>query len=126
MRNRCQLERYSSFRAIGTCAIYLGVCTYGTSMQQSFAIAVVQPGLHTNLASRHNLSMDTDLGPRKPQAAPPRASRLVVTPALLAVIAAVFTYVSAHGISVLGGRLDEYLRFGANFAPLTTAGGWWR
>jgi rhomboid protease GluP len=33
---------------------------------------------------------------------------------------------AALGVKVLGGRAEEYLRFGANFAPLTTGGEWWR
>lgn len=52
--------------------------------------------------------------------------RLVVTPALLALNIAVFIAMVAAGISVTGGRAEEYLRFGANFAPLTTGGEWWR
>jgi rhomboid protease GluP len=32
----------------------------------------------------------------------------------------------ALGIQALGGRAEEYLRFGANFAPLTTGGEWRR
>ena len=49
-----------------------------------------------------------------------------VTPALIAINVAVFAVMTAFGIKVLGGRADEYLRFGANFAPLTTGGEWWR
>ena len=60
---------------------------------------------------------------RRLNAATPRA---VVTPALLAINIGVFLAMAALGISVLGGRPDEYLRFGANFAPLTTGGEWWR
>lgn len=56
-------------------------------------------------------------------AATPRA---VVTPALLAINIGVFLVMAALGIRVLGGRPDEYLRFGANFTPLTTGGEWWR
>ncbi len=52
--------------------------------------------------------------------------RVAITPALIAINIAVFVAMSALGISVLGGRADEYLRFGANFAPLTTGGEWWR
>jgi rhomboid protease GluP len=52
--------------------------------------------------------------------------RVVVTPALLAINVGVFLVMTALGISVLGGRADEYLRFGANFAPLATGGEWWR
>ncbi len=52
--------------------------------------------------------------------------RVVVTPALLAINVGVFLAMTALGIKVLGGRADEYLRFGANFAPLATSGEWWR
>ena len=61
--------------------------------------------------------------PQRLNAATPRA---VVTPALLAINIGVFLVMAALGIRVLGGRPDEYLRFGANFAPLTTGGEWWR
>ncbi len=60
---------------------------------------------------------------RRLHAATPRA---VVTPALLAINIGVFLVMAAQGINVLGGRPEEYLRFGANFAPLTTSGEWWR
>ena len=56
-------------------------------------------------------------------AATPRA---YVTPLLIAANAAAFAVMVAMGINFLGGRADEYLRFGANFAPLTTGGEWWR
>ncbi len=52
--------------------------------------------------------------------------RVVVTPALLAINIGVFLVMLALGVGVLGGRAEEYLRFGANFAPLTTGGEWWR
>ncbi len=52
--------------------------------------------------------------------------RVAVTPALLAINVAVFAVMAALGVSMLGGRPEEYLRFGANFAPLTTGGEWWR
>ena len=32
----------------------------------------------------------------------------------------------ALGVQVLGGRAEDYLSFGANFAALTTGGEWWR
>jgi rhomboid protease GluP len=56
-------------------------------------------------------------------AATPRA---YVTPLLIAANVAVFAIMVALGVKVLGGRAEEYLRFGANFAPLTTGGEWWR
>ncbi|MDB5808336.1 MAG: rhomboid family intrarane serine protease [Betaproteobacteria bacterium] len=49
-----------------------------------------------------------------------------VTPTIVAINLLVFAVMSALGIQVLGGRAEEYLRFGANFAPLTTGGEWWR
>lgn len=49
-----------------------------------------------------------------------------VTPLLIAANVAVFAVISAVGIRILGARPEEYLRFGANFAPLTTGGDWWR
>jgi rhomboid protease GluP len=49
-----------------------------------------------------------------------------VTPLLVAANVAVFAVMVALGINVLGSRAEEYLRFGANFAPLTTGGEWWR
>ena len=52
--------------------------------------------------------------------------RVMVTPALVAINLGVFAIMAALGVSALGGRADEYLRFGANFAPLTTGGEWWR
>jgi rhomboid protease GluP len=56
-------------------------------------------------------------------AATPRA---YVTPLLIAANITVFAVMVAMGIKVMGGRAEEYLRFGANFAPLTTGGEWWR
>jgi len=52
--------------------------------------------------------------------------RVLVTPALVAINIAVFVVMLAMGIALFGGRADDYLRFGANFAPLTTGGEWWR
>ena len=60
---------------------------------------------------------------RRIHAATPRTW---VTPALLAINVGVFAVMAAYGINLLGGRPEEYLRFGANFAPLTTGGEWWR
>lgn len=52
--------------------------------------------------------------------------RVMVTPTLLAGNIGLFLVMTALGINILGGRIDEYLHFGANFAPLTTGGEWWR
>src|SRR5471032_1491201 len=49
-----------------------------------------------------------------------------VTPLLVAANVSVFAIMAVLGIKVLGSRAEEYLRFGANFAPLTTGGEWWR
>jgi len=38
----------------------------------------------------------------------------------------VFAVVTSQGVPMPGGRPEQYLVFGANFAPLTTAGEWWR
>lgn len=51
---------------------------------------------------------------------------VVVTPTLLAINLGVFLVMAILGISIMGARPEEYLRFGANFAPLTTGGDWWR
>lgn len=51
---------------------------------------------------------------------------VAVTPVLIALSSGVFLVMTALGMGVLGGRADEYLRFGVNFAPLTTGGEWWR
>ncbi len=56
-------------------------------------------------------------------AATPRA---YVTPLLIAGNVGFFLEMTVLGVSVIGGRAEEYLRFGANFAPLTTGGEWWR
>ncbi len=48
------------------------------------------------------------------------------TPLLVLANIAVFAYISTQGVSPLGGRAEEYLRFGANFSPLTAGGDWWR
>ena len=49
-----------------------------------------------------------------------------VTKVLVAGNVGVFLAMAALGVSVLGGHTEEYLRYGANFAPLTTGGEWWR
>lgn len=52
--------------------------------------------------------------------------RVVVTPVIIALNLAMFVVMIAMGVNVLGGRPDDYLKFGANFGPLTTGGEWWR
>jgi rhomboid protease GluP len=52
--------------------------------------------------------------------------RVVMTPALVAINVAAFLVMLAMGVALFGGRADDYLRFGANFAPLTGGGEWWR
>jgi rhomboid protease GluP len=52
--------------------------------------------------------------------------RVFATPAIVALNALVFLAMLAMGVSVLGGRPDDYLKFGANFGPLTSGGEWWR
>ena len=56
-------------------------------------------------------------------AATPRA---YITQLLVALNVGYFVVMAALGVSVLGGHTEEYLRYGANFAPLTTGGEWWR
>ena len=46
--------------------------------------------------------------------------RLWVTPFIVLANIGVFVYISLHGVAVLGAGGEEYLRFGVNFAPLTT------
>lgn len=57
------------------------------------------------------------------QAATPRVR---VTPALIALNVAAFVALLAAGVPLSGGSAEDYLRFGANFGPLTTGGEWWR
>jgi rhomboid protease GluP len=52
--------------------------------------------------------------------------RVFVTPALIALNVIVFGAMIATGVDPLGGRPDDYLKFGANFGPLTSGGEWWR
>lgn len=52
--------------------------------------------------------------------------RVYVTPLLVAANVVVFLVMAALGVSVIGGHTEDYLRFGANFAPITTGGEWWR
>ena len=56
-------------------------------------------------------------------AATPRA---YITQLLVALNVGYFAVMTALGVSVIGGHTEQYLRFGANFAPLTTGGEWWR
>ena len=60
---------------------------------------------------------------RRLAAATPRA---YITHLLIALNVGVFLVMAVLGVSVTGGHAEEYLRFGANFAPLTTGGEWWR
>jgi rhomboid protease GluP len=69
------------------------------------------------------LSADEHEFKRRLAAATPHA---YVTPLVVAANIVVFAVMVASGIDVLGSRAEEYLRFGANFAPLTTGGQWWR
>lgn len=57
------------------------------------------------------------------QGATPRAW---VTPALIAANAAVFAALVAAGASPISPDAETMLRWGANFAPLTASGEWWR
>ncbi|MDE3084403.1 MAG: rhomboid family intramembrane serine protease [Verrucomicrobiota bacterium] len=52
--------------------------------------------------------------------------RLWVTPALIAANAAVFLTMCALGVDPLAPHTDDIVRWGGNFAPLTTHDEWWR
>jgi len=52
--------------------------------------------------------------------------QVFITPVIVALNLIAFIVMIAMGVEVLGGRPDDYLRFGANFGPLTTGGEWWR
>jgi rhomboid protease GluP len=52
--------------------------------------------------------------------------RVYATPVIIALNLIVFIAMLALGVSILGGRPDDYLKFGANFGPLTSGGEWWR
>ena len=80
----------------------------------------------------HNTEMNTDAAADH-LAAIEFAQRLhkatphvYVTPALVTLNVLVFGVMIATGIAILGGRPDDYLKFGANFGPLTSGGEWWR
>ena len=52
--------------------------------------------------------------------------RVYATPVIVALNLIVFLAMVAMGVSIFGGRPDDYLKFGANFGPLTSGGEWWR
>jgi len=52
--------------------------------------------------------------------------RVFATPVIVTLNILVFIAMLAMGVSVFGGRPDDYLKFGANFGPLTSGGEWWR
>ena len=49
-----------------------------------------------------------------------------VTPMLVAINVAIFVAMVATGVNVMSPTVEQLLRWGANFAPLTTGGQWWR
>jgi rhomboid protease GluP len=55
-----------------------------------------------------------------------RTPRLWVTPLLVGMNLAVFLGMVATGVSALNPSAEGLLRWGANYAPRTTAGEWWR
>jgi len=55
-----------------------------------------------------------------------RTPRLWVTPLLVGINVAVFLGMVATGVSALDPSAEGLLRWGANYAPRTTAGEWWR
>lgn len=52
--------------------------------------------------------------------------RIYFTPAIIAVNVAIFVIMIASGVSPLDPTADSLVHWGANFAPATTAGEWWR
>jgi rhomboid protease GluP len=50
----------------------------------------------------------------------------VVTPILIAINVAVFLVMAANGVSLTHPSVESFLRWGADFGPLTTHGQWWR
>ena len=52
--------------------------------------------------------------------------RVIVTPLLAGVNVAVFVAMAMSGVSLLDPGHYDLIRWGANFAPLTTNGQWWR
>jgi rhomboid protease GluP len=50
----------------------------------------------------------------------------VVTPILIAINVAVFIIMAVNGVSVTHPSAESFLRWGADFGPLTTHGQWWR
>ena len=52
--------------------------------------------------------------------------RPLITPILIAINVAVFAAMLASGFSFTNPKAESFLRWGADFGPLTTRGQWWR
>ena len=52
--------------------------------------------------------------------------RPLITPILIAINVAVFVVMLASGFSFTKPKAESFLRWGADFGPLTTHGQWWR
>jgi rhomboid protease GluP len=50
----------------------------------------------------------------------------IVTPILIAINVAVFIVMAVNGVSLTHPSAESFLRWGADFGPLTTHGQWWR
>jgi len=77
-------------------------------------------GMNTNAADDHRAELAFL---HRLYAATPR---VYATPVIIALNLIVFVAMLAMGVSIFGGRPDDYLKFGANFGPLTSGGEWWR
>lgn len=55
-----------------------------------------------------------------------RTPRVWVTPAVVVLNVLVFVAMVAKGVSVMNPSIDHLLHWGANYAPRTAAGQWWR
>jgi rhomboid protease GluP len=54
------------------------------------------------------------------------AQQPIITPILIAINVAVFIVMALNGVSLTKPSADSFLRWGADFGPLTTHGQWWR
>ena len=52
--------------------------------------------------------------------------RLIVTPTLLVLNIAVFVLMLIDGVSIMSPSIDNLIKWGADYAPLTTGGEYWR
>ncbi|TNF98377.1 MAG: rhomboid family intramembrane serine protease [Gammaproteobacteria bacterium] len=52
--------------------------------------------------------------------------RVLITPVIFGLNIAVFIFMLLEGVGVMGDSMDLYIRYGANFGPLTKDDQWWR